>query len=81
MVITGESLAGRSGRERRLFRQPARLGSVAQEVADVLTHKDYKVIVPDYDIPFAAIKTLPASTIRRSASGASSPPPGPIAGF
>jgi len=54
---------------------------VAQEVADVLTHKDYKVIVPDYDIPFAAIKTLPASTIRRSASGASSPPPGPIAGF
>jgi hypothetical protein len=26
---------------------------VAQEVADVLTHKDYKVIVQDYDIPFA----------------------------
>jgi len=53
VVITGESLAERSGRERRLFRQPARLGSVAQEVADVLTHKDYKVIVQDYDIPFA----------------------------
>jgi len=35
VVITGESLAERSGRERRLFRQPARLGSVAQEVADV----------------------------------------------
>jgi hypothetical protein len=26
---------------------------VAQEVADVLTHKDYKVIVQDYDIRFA----------------------------
>jgi hypothetical protein len=26
---------------------------VAQEVADVLTHKDYKGIVQDYDIPFA----------------------------
>ena len=25
---------------------------MAQEAADVLTHKDYKVIVPDYDIPF-----------------------------
>jgi hypothetical protein len=25
---------------------------VAQEDADVLTHKDYKVIVQDYDIPF-----------------------------
>ena len=28
---------------------------MAQEVADVLTHKDYKVIVQDYDIPFAPI--------------------------
>ena len=30
------------------------VAAVAQEVADVLTHADYKVIVQDYDIPLGA---------------------------
>jgi hypothetical protein len=30
------------------------VAAVAQEVADVVTEKGYKVVVQDYDIPFTA---------------------------